>query len=272
MQPRWLRPVDSINTLYSSITFAVSDPDSAITDALLNNRTALFGKEVSVQKWIDKPALIQCSRCHALGHNKASKVCPLGKDSVKCYICGGTHKSEKHHQHCPRKHAVAGICDCTHFKCLNCQNPGHNCRNVKCPARDKYRPRGNRKADKARPTAVTPAAERTPGSDGDLYEPLPPTTEHRQTPPPPTAGPSRLRGNSPVQTALDHARIDKQYTRMDLDLGEYTEPEPHEEFGDPRLEVNAPGQTTGQSTPTQIQHKAYTPSRSTGDANTLNLA
>jgi hypothetical protein len=41
IQPRWLRPVDNIDAPYSSITFAVSDPDSAITDALLNNRTAL---------------------------------------------------------------------------------------------------------------------------------------------------------------------------------------------------------------------------------------
>lgn len=50
MQPRWLRPVGSLNAAYSSITFAVSDPDSVITSALLNNRAALFRKEVTVQK------------------------------------------------------------------------------------------------------------------------------------------------------------------------------------------------------------------------------
>ena len=100
MQPRWLRPVERITTAYSTITFAISDPDGSITNTLLDNRAALFGKEVTVSKWIDKPILIQCSLCHALGHNKASRACPLGKDSVKCYKCGGTHKSENHDHHC----------------------------------------------------------------------------------------------------------------------------------------------------------------------------
>jgi hypothetical protein len=40
-----------------------------------------------------------------------------------------------------RKHAMAGICDCRNYKCLNCQNVGHHCRESKCPAREKYRPR-----------------------------------------------------------------------------------------------------------------------------------
>ena len=100
MQPRWLRPVERITTAYSTITFAISDPDGSITNTLLNNRAALFGKEVTVSKWIDKPILIQCSLCHALGHNKASRACPLGKDSVKCHKCGGAHKSENHDHHC----------------------------------------------------------------------------------------------------------------------------------------------------------------------------
>ena len=30
------------------------------------------------------------------------------------------HRSEEHNQRCPRKHAIAGICDCTTYKCLNC--------------------------------------------------------------------------------------------------------------------------------------------------------
>jgi hypothetical protein len=172
MQPRWLRPVDNIISAYSSITFAISDPDGAITSTLLNGRAALFGKEVTVQKWIDKPALTQCSRCHALGHNKASKACPLGKDSVKCYFCGGTHKSEKHDQHCSRKHTIAGICDCTHYKCLSCHKTGHNCRDTRCPSRDLYRPRGNRRTEKANGKRRA-RPQRSPDSNGDLYGALP---------------------------------------------------------------------------------------------------
>jgi hypothetical protein len=95
MPPRWLKPVGEIGTPYSTITFAVSNLDGSITKTLLNGRTALFGKEVKVQKWIDKPFLVQCSRCHALGRNKTSRAC-LGRDSVRCYICGGAHRSEEH--------------------------------------------------------------------------------------------------------------------------------------------------------------------------------
>jgi hypothetical protein len=177
----------------STITFAVSDPDGKITSALLNDRATLFGKETTVRKWIDKPALIQCSHCHTLGHNKASKACPLGKDSVKCFICGGAHRSDKHDQLCGRKHAVAGICDCKHFKCLSCQKLGHNCRDTRCPARDLYRPRGGRRAGnrsgkgKERDTVRT--AEQPPDSNGDLYTPLPPVAGPSRPPPAsPTSG------------------------------------------------------------------------------------
>jgi len=148
MPPRWLKPVGRIESNYSTITFAISDPDGSITNTLLNGRAALFGKEVEIQRWVDKPALIQCSHCHALGHIKTSRACPLGKDSAKCFICGGSHKSEKHDQKCNRRHAVAGICDCKHFKCLNCQNTGHTCRDTRCPARDLFRPRTSRRPRK----------------------------------------------------------------------------------------------------------------------------
>jgi len=134
MPPRWLKPVEHLPPCYSTITFAISDLDSSYLSTLLNGWPALFGKEVKVQKWIDKPALVQCSRCHALGHTKASRACPLSYDSVKCHICGGAHRSEEHDQQYPCKHAVAGICDCSHFKCLNCSKPGHHCHNVRCPA------------------------------------------------------------------------------------------------------------------------------------------
>jgi hypothetical protein len=149
MEPRWLRPIGQILGPYSSITFAYSDSDGTITSTLLKGRPALFGKEVQIQKWIDKPQLVQCSRCHALGHNKASKACPLGRDSVKCYICGGSHRSEEHNQKCPRKHAIAGVCDCTNFKCINCLKTGHNCRDGTCPAREQYRPRNRRPAGRS---------------------------------------------------------------------------------------------------------------------------
>jgi hypothetical protein len=83
--------------------------------------------------------------------------------------------------------------------------------------------------------------------DGDLYESLPPIIEHQQPPPSPIAGPSQQHSNTPVLTNIDYKRIE-EYSRMELDLGNYTEPEPHEVFGDLRLEVNTLGQPAGQST------------------------
>jgi hypothetical protein len=145
MAPRWLKPVEAIDGLYSTMTFAISDPDGTITRTLLGGRAATFGKEVIIQRWVDKPLLVQCSHCHTLGHTKVSKACRLAKDSVKCYRCGGPHQSERHDQECNRKHAVAGICDCSHFKCINCLKTGHDCRNKRCPARDLFRPRSGHK-------------------------------------------------------------------------------------------------------------------------------
>ena len=178
MPPRWLKPTECVKTDYSTITFAISDPDGSITSALLNGRAALFGKEVIIQRWVDKPALVQCSHCHALGHIRTSRACPLGKDSVKCFICGGSHQSDTHDQKCPRKHAVAGICDCKHFKCLNCHNTGHNCKDTRCPARDLFRPRASRRPRKPRNKGKERqwAPDREPSivdSDEDLYRPAP---------------------------------------------------------------------------------------------------
>jgi hypothetical protein len=189
MPPRWLKPIDRITADYSTITFAISDPDGSITSKLLTERAALFGKEVTIQRWVDKPALVQCSHCHELGHIRSSRSCKLGRDSVKCHICGGTHPSDKHDQNCDRKHTIAGICDCTHFKCINCHKKGHTSRDARCPARDLFRPRPSRGPRRPRGkgkekkifTADGPTVTTQPGTtiedildpDGDLYDPPP---------------------------------------------------------------------------------------------------
>ena len=204
MPPRWLKPIGRISSSYSSITFALSDPDGAATSALLKGRAALFGKEVMVQKWINKPALVQCSRCHALGHIKTSKACPLGKDSVRCYICGGAHKSEEHDQKCPKKHAVAGNCDCKHYKCLNCQGLGHHCRDFTCPVRDLYHPSASRRASQTKNKGkgvARPSEEQVDlGDDGDLYGPPPiePSADMQVPPPEQEEGTPRTNDYSPL--------------------------------------------------------------------------
>jgi hypothetical protein len=236
MHPRWLTHPDRIYTPYSSITFAISDPDGSISSTLINNRAALFGKEVTIRKWIDKPAFIQCSRCHVLGHNKASRVCALSKDSVRCHICGSAHPSEDHDKRCPKKHAVAGICDCKR-KCLNCHNFGHDSRDPRCPARDQYRPRPARKPRKGKDRAKPLELEDNPCHGWDaahwdmedewndevpgqrsrtrLHEPPvaptpgPPEATHTHTPSLPPAPPQTLASPDGPQTMnVDYDYVD----------------------------------------------------------------
>jgi hypothetical protein len=191
MQPRWLKQIGQLNGPYSSVTFAISDPDGSAAQILFKGRTALFGKEVSVQKWIDKPALVQCARCHILGHNKTSKACQWGKDSVRCHFCGGAHKSEEHDQKCPRKHTVAGVCDCTHFKCLNCNGAGHHCREPRCPARERYRPRSARKRSKGKGKAADTAEQTPEAPEGEIEADQDEELEYLPLHPQPPPGPSR---------------------------------------------------------------------------------
>src|ERR1019366_4609753 len=182
------KPIGAIDYEYSTLTFAISDPDRSITNTLLKGRAALFGKETVIKRWVDKPLLVQCSHCHALGHSKTSKACRLAKDSVKCHICGGTHSSEQHHQRCPRLHVVAGICDCKHFKCINCQKTGHDCRNKLCPARDLFRPRSSHKPRRPRGKgkARDVATEEIPAEDAHVEEaPNAPDDDLYAHPPPP---------------------------------------------------------------------------------------
>lgn len=147
--PHWVKPVSQMSSYYSSLTFAFSDPDGAITKQLMGSRQALFGKQVQIERWVDKPLLLQCSRCHTLGHASSSKVCRLPTDSVRCYICGKGHLADAHNRECARsrQHKVAGVCDCKP-QCISCNKVGHHARDTTCPAREGYRSRRSRPSSK----------------------------------------------------------------------------------------------------------------------------
>ena len=277
MPPRWLKPVHSISTDYSTITFAISDPDGTATNTLMKGRAALFGKEVEIQKWIDKPTLVQCSHCHALSHIRTSRACPLGKNAVKCYICGGAHQSEAHNQKCPRKHKDAGFCDCNHFKCINCHQTGHNAKDTRCPARELYRPRTKRrtKANKnkgkegdwepGREPVATPTnhagAYITEDTDEDLYQATP-------NPPNPTSRQAR--------TEKHHMSCDNICDRYDSDLWMETEGASGSGNGLDYDRVEFP-EAWNDLEPMDaefatIRHINYSPSRPQGDVANVNLA
>ncbi|KAH9995170.1 hypothetical protein BJV74DRAFT_795286 [Russula compacta] len=55
MAPWWLKLLECITPPYTSITLVFLDPDSIIANKLITGRSALFGKEVTIEKWVDKP-------------------------------------------------------------------------------------------------------------------------------------------------------------------------------------------------------------------------
>ena len=154
LPPRWVRPVERLKGHYSFILFAFSDPDSTISSKLLNGRHGLFGKEVHIERWLDKPPLVQCSCCHTLGHTASSHWCMVPKEDSRCAKCSGTHTTETHARHCKGRHAVAGTCNCK-LPCLSCRSKDHDCRSHKCPAWDNFQTCCHRPTDKGKGRANT---------------------------------------------------------------------------------------------------------------------
>ena len=73
---------------------------------------------------------MQCPRCHALGHIKTSRACQLGKDSAKCYICGGAHQSETHDRKCLENIRSQASATAATLSASNCNKTGHDCRDT----------------------------------------------------------------------------------------------------------------------------------------------
>jgi hypothetical protein len=181
--PRWIKPVEQIQYGYTLLTFAFSDPDGLTTKQLLKDRQALFGKQVQIEWWVDKPLLVQCGKCHALGHNASSKACRLPRESVKCYICGKGHLADAHNRECPRskQHKVAGACDCR-LQCLTCNKVGHNTRDKTCPAREGYRSRKTRPNTKGKNVEQRPDEVTTQRPDPPTFVDTPTILDPPDTP------------------------------------------------------------------------------------------
>jgi hypothetical protein len=94
----------------------------------------MFGRQVAFIHCGDSPTLVQCSRCHMLGHYATSTCCKAPVNSIKCYRCGAAHDGRKHDYECTKNHKVPGKCDCV-LKCLLCGDKNHHCRSQKCPKR-----------------------------------------------------------------------------------------------------------------------------------------
>ena len=138
LPPSWVRHRENITSDTSSISFAFVDRDGEITKTMKKAHLAMFGKPVTFAKWVSRPPLSQCGRCHKLGH--IMNRCSMPRDSIRCYKCGKGHSARDHDVLCPRakSHRVHGTCDCEPH-CLNCNEKGHYAIDVSCKARNAFR-------------------------------------------------------------------------------------------------------------------------------------
>jgi hypothetical protein len=118
----------------STVFVAYIDNRNIISQRAAKEGVYMFGRQVSFIHCGNSPTLVQCSRCHMLGHYATSTRCKEPVNTIKCFRCGAAHDSRKHDYECTRTHKVPGKCDCV-LKCLLCGGKDHHCRSQKCPKR-----------------------------------------------------------------------------------------------------------------------------------------
>ena len=183
---------------------------------------------------------------------------------------------DKHDQHCPRKHAVAGLCDCTHFKCINCHKMGHNSRDIRCPARELYWLRtihkGAKTRDKGKERAMKPTIkqveETVTSMESTLQSPTPtPPGALNKDPfnplPPPVPTPPEALNEDPFNHPLPPIGRDTQpmewdYTCFEPVGGDWDAPyaDPYErwtrDFLPPQTHNYSPSHSQSGATPTNL--------------------
>jgi hypothetical protein len=140
---------------------AISDPDNSRCQRAASEGVCMFGRQVKFVRAGDSPSLVQCSRCHQIGHYFSSPKCRLPPGDNKCFCCGGPHHSDNHDFECNGSHVVQGVCNCPK-KCILCKGTGHMARDKACPRRGDFAP----------PRLQRPAPiEETPGVDSRMVTP-----------------------------------------------------------------------------------------------------
>jgi hypothetical protein len=123
----------------ATVIAAISDPDHSRCQRAAAEGVCMFGRQVKFVRAGDSPSLVQCSRCHQVGHYFSSPKCRLPPGENKCFRCGGPHHSDNHDFECTGTHAVQGVCNCPK-KCILCKGSGHTSRDKACPRRGDFAP------------------------------------------------------------------------------------------------------------------------------------
>jgi hypothetical protein len=131
---------ERIRSATGTVIFAFIDEGDALTTQASREGVCMYGTRVKYVHCGDKPNLIQCGRCHELGHHKNAKSCKVPRTAVRCICCGRHHATTDHDSICTAKtHAKAGVCNCS-YKCLLCKQAGHDARSRQCPMRGDFAP------------------------------------------------------------------------------------------------------------------------------------
>jgi hypothetical protein len=130
VRPHWQGNPANFKGPAATVIAAIIDPDNTTCQRAASEGVCMFGRRIKFVRAGASPSLVQCSRCHEIGHYYTSPKCKW--TSSRCFKCGGGHEARDHDFECKKQHKVVGVCDCV-LKCFLCKNSGHHAREKGCP-------------------------------------------------------------------------------------------------------------------------------------------
>jgi hypothetical protein len=185
VRPHWQGNPANFRGPAATVIAAILDEDNSACQRASSEGVCMFGRRVKFVRAGASPSLVQCSRCHEIGHYYTSPKCKW--TSSRCFRCGGGHDARDHDFECKRQHKVMGVCDCVP-KCILCKNTGHHAREKGCPVRGDFVPP---RLPRAAPAEALPAVEDALKSDAIPFARPRARPAHRGR------GGGRRRGKSP---------------------------------------------------------------------------
>jgi hypothetical protein len=185
VRPHWQGNPANFRGPAATVIAAILDEDNSACQRASSEGVCMFGRRVKFVRAGASPSLVQCTRCHEIGHYYTSPKCKW--TSSRCFKCGGGHDARDHDFECKKQHKVMGVCDCVP-KCILCKNTGHHAREKGCPIRGDFVPP---RLPRAAPAEALPAVEDALKSDAIPFSRPKARPAHRGR------GGGRRRGRSP---------------------------------------------------------------------------